>query len=62
MPEPIDIREALYSSIAQACEPLFLTDADGVILYANAAFEQLTGYTLKEAAGKNKVKFNEQFL
>ena len=52
MPEPIDIREALYSSIAQACEPLFLTDADGVILYANAAFEQLTGYTLKEAAGK----------
>jgi len=42
----------LLESIDQTCESFFLTDQDGVILYVNPAFEELTGYSSAELIGK----------
>lgn len=47
-----EICGALLDAVDQTCETFFLTDADGVILYANAAFEKLTGYTRSDVVGK----------
>lgn len=47
-----DICEALLDAVDQTCETFFLTDAGGVILYANPAFEKLTGYTRADVIGK----------
>ncbi|MBI4791835.1 MAG: cache domain-containing protein [Deltaproteobacteria bacterium] len=44
------VRQA--SAMAQAAEEIIITDMDGTIEYANPAFEQITGYALKEAMGR----------
>jgi PAS domain S-box-containing protein len=46
-------RERLLSAIEQAGEAVVITEPDGVIRYVNPAFEQATGYTRKDAIGKN---------
>ena len=46
-------RERLSTAIEQAAETIMITDPTGAILYANPAFETITGYTRAEALGKN---------
>jgi two-component system, cell cycle sensor histidine kinase and response regulator CckA len=46
-------RERLMHAIEQAAEIIVITNAEGVIQYANPAFEAITGYTREEAAGRN---------
>ncbi|MFA7005020.1 MAG: PAS domain S-box protein, partial [Verrucomicrobiia bacterium] len=43
----------LATAVEQSAETIVITDATGVILYANPAFERITGYTIKEAIGQN---------
>lgn len=50
---PTEIGAMLLESIEQASETLLLTDLSGVILYANPAFEKVTGYTRQEVVGKS---------
>ena len=38
--------------VQQASEAVFVTETDGKIIYVNAAFERMTGYTAEEALGK----------
>lgn len=45
-------RARLAVAIEQAAEAVLMTDADGVILYVNPAFERITGYSAAEALGK----------
>ena len=40
------------SAIEQAAEEIIITDSEGVIEYANPAFEQISGYSRAEATGK----------
>ncbi len=40
------------SAIEQAAEEIIITDSEGVIEYANPAFEQISGYSRAEAIGK----------
>ncbi|OGS15370.1 MAG: hypothetical protein A2234_01425 [Elusimicrobia bacterium RIFOXYA2_FULL_58_8] len=44
--------DIILDSIEQTCETFFITDAEGVILYVNPAFERLTGYANAEVIGK----------
>jgi PAS domain S-box-containing protein len=46
-------RERLFTAVEQAGEAIFITDRDGAIVYANPAFERITGYSGDEALGKN---------
>ena len=46
-------RERLMAAIEQSGETVVITDAAGSILYVNAAFEKITGYTREEAVGQN---------
>jgi PAS domain S-box-containing protein len=46
-------RARLMSAVEQAAEMFVITDTDGIIQYVNPAFEQITGYTVKEAVGSN---------
>ncbi len=46
-------RVRLATAIDQAAETVVITDTNGTIHYANPAFERITGYTQKEAIGKN---------
>jgi len=46
-------RARLVAAIEQAAETIVITDAAGVILYVNPAFEKVTGYTRQEAVGRN---------
>ena len=46
-------RERLVLAIEQAKETIVITDAEGVIQYANPAFEVSTGYLRSEAIGQN---------
>ncbi|HER63500.1 MAG TPA: PAS domain-containing sensor histidine kinase [Desulfobacteraceae bacterium] len=46
-------RERLLSAIEQTGEMIVITDSEGTIQYVNPAFEQVTGYTRKEAIGRN---------
>ena len=46
-------RDRLMSAVEQTTETIVITDAEGVILYANPAFEQSTGFTRDEALGQN---------
>lgn len=46
-------RKMLSSAIEQSSEIVIITDPQGNILYANHAFETITGYTVKEVIGQN---------
>jgi PAS domain S-box-containing protein len=48
-----EIRGLVFDSLEQASETFFITDAEGVIVYANPAFERLTGCAIADAVGKN---------
>jgi len=43
----------LLEAMNQAGEAILITDTHGSIEYVNAAFTQITGYSLKEAVGQN---------
>ena len=43
----------LSTAIEQAAESVVITDSNGIIRYVNKAFEKITGYLRKEAAGQN---------
>lgn len=43
----------LQAVLDQLAESVLITDAEGTILYVNAAFEALTGYGREEVLGKN---------
>jgi len=43
----------LATAVEQAGESIIMTDAEGTILYANPAFEKITGFSRKEAIGQN---------
>lgn len=45
-------RARLGMAVEQAVESIMITDTDGVILYVNPAFEEVTGYRRDEAVGK----------
>jgi diguanylate cyclase (GGDEF)-like protein/PAS domain S-box-containing protein len=45
-------RLRLASAVEQTADSVLITDAEGVIQYVNAAYEQVTGYTRAEAVGK----------
>jgi len=46
-------RTRLFTAIEQAAEYVLITDANGLITYANPAFERVTGYSREEAIGKS---------
>ena len=46
-------RARLAAAIDQAAEAIVVTDPEGRIVYANPAFEQVTGYTRAELLGQN---------
>ena len=43
----------LATAVEQSAETIVITDTHGTILYANPAFEKITGYTRAEALGQN---------
>ncbi len=45
-------RERLLSAIEQSGESILITDSQGVIQYVNPAFESITGFNRREAAGR----------
>jgi PAS domain S-box-containing protein len=46
-------RLRLSTALDQAAESIVITDLRGIILYVNPAFERITGYSRREAIGKN---------
>lgn len=46
-------RDRLFTAIEQSADTVVITDAEGSIQYANPGFERITGYSRKEAVGKN---------
>jgi PAS domain S-box-containing protein len=46
-------RVRLATAIDQAAETVVITDTEGIILYVNPAFEQVTGYSRDQAIGGN---------
>ncbi len=44
---------AFAQAVSDAADAIFMTDAIGRIHYINPAFEEITGYNLQEAQGKN---------
>ncbi len=46
-------RERLSLAIEQSSETIVITDKEGIIQYANPAFEKISGYTCEEVIGKN---------
>jgi PAS domain S-box-containing protein len=47
------IQRRLTTAIEQAAESAVITDAQGIVLYVNPAFEQITGYNWDEAVGQS---------
>jgi PAS domain S-box-containing protein len=45
----------LAVAVEQSTEAIMITDVDGTILYVNAAFESISGYSAQEAVGGNPV-------
>lgn len=43
----------LATAVEQSAETIVITDANATILYANPAFEKITGYSREEAIGQN---------
>jgi PAS domain S-box-containing protein len=50
-----DLYEALLLALSEAGEGLLVLESDGRCVYANAAFEQLSGYTFPELAAMESV-------
>ena len=48
-----EISRTILDTLEQTTETFLITDADGIIIYANPAFEKLTGYTIRESIGQN---------
>lgn len=48
-----DSTRLLLAAVEQAAETIVVTDAAGLIVYANPAFERTTGYSVQESLGKN---------
>ena len=48
-----EARARLVTAVEQAAEAIVITDANAIMLYANPAFEKITGYTRQEAHGQN---------
>ncbi|PKN18966.1 MAG: hypothetical protein CVU71_09270 [Deltaproteobacteria bacterium HGW-Deltaproteobacteria-6] len=46
-------RKRLMAAIEQVGEVIIMTDAQGIILYVNPAFERTTGYSREEVEGRN---------
>jgi PAS domain S-box-containing protein len=46
-------RASLVAAIEQSAEEILITDGTGNIVYCNASFERLSGYTRKDVAGRN---------
>lgn len=46
-------RERLLTAIEQAGDIIMITDPEGAIQYVNPAFEKTTGYSRREAVGRN---------
>jgi two-component system, cell cycle sensor histidine kinase and response regulator CckA len=46
-------RKRLSAAIEQAAETVVITDPEGLIVYANPAFERISGYSCEEAIGQN---------
>ncbi len=57
-------REMMAWALEQSADAVMITDASGIILYVNAAFEEVTGYSADEVIGKKpailKSGFHEQ--
>ncbi|MBK1699363.1 nitrogen fixation negative regulator NifL [Thiococcus pfennigii] len=51
--EPLPPR-LFFAAVEQSPVAISITNAEAIILYANAAFEALTGYTRAEVIGKNE--------
>ena len=48
-----EAQQRLATAIEQAAEAILITDVRGRIVYANPAFEKITGYSRQEAIGQN---------
>ena len=46
-------RERLMFAMEQVVDTVIITDPDGIMQYANTAFERVSGYTRSEVIGKN---------
>ena len=46
-------RDILFSAVDNSSDSIFITDAEGNIIYVNSSFEKLTGYTFAEASNRN---------
>lgn len=46
-------KDILSAAIEQTSVAILITDVDGNIIYANAAFEHMSGYSIEEVIGKN---------
>ena len=46
-------RIRLSRAVEQAAESIMITDPDGTLVYANPAFEKITGYSREETMGRN---------
>ena len=46
------IQQRLSAAIEQAAESVIITDTEGIIIYVNPAFEQISGYSQAEALGQ----------
>jgi len=51
--EEIKSYERICSALEQTADSVIITDRQGIIEYANAAFEEMTGYSIDEAIGHN---------
>ncbi len=51
--EEIKSYERICSALEQTADSVIITDRQGIIEYANAAFEEMTGYSINEAVGHN---------
>ena len=51
--ESVDLLKKYVIALEQSPVSVVLTDLDANIIYANKKFTEITGYTLKEAKGKN---------
>jgi PAS domain S-box-containing protein len=53
------MQRRLSAAVEQTAEAVVITDADSTILYANPAFEQITGYRQADVIGHSPRKFGQ---